>query len=160
MKEIDSLRKQLADKEEITKRAQSDYLRLKLDMDTYIQRTEGAKQEMKIEGFIQIAKKLLPAVDQLKLTLDHCPKELHGTPRVQGIEMIYNKLVKELETLGIQPIITQIGTEPNLHYHAPVSTEPVKDEKQKGKISKEVQQGYIYKDNDHEYVILPATVVV
>lgn len=49
VKEIESLKKQLLDKHEITKRAQSDYLRLKMDMDTYIQRTEGAKQEMKVE---------------------------------------------------------------------------------------------------------------
>ena len=37
---IASLEKKLAEQEEITKRAQSDYFRLKMDMDGYIKRAD------------------------------------------------------------------------------------------------------------------------
>lgn len=47
--EIAGLTKQLADKEEIAKRAQSDYIRLKMDMDSYVMRTETAQKEMKVQ---------------------------------------------------------------------------------------------------------------
>jgi Tfp pilus assembly protein PilN len=47
--EIAGLTRQIADKEEIAKRAQSDYIRLKMDMDGYVSRTEAAQKEMKIE---------------------------------------------------------------------------------------------------------------
>lgn len=73
---------------------------------------------------------------------------------------MYTKLVKELETLGVRPIVTPIGSEPDLRYHAPISTESVTDDAKKGKIIKEVQQGYLYTHGDHEHIILPATVVV
>jgi molecular chaperone GrpE (heat shock protein) len=47
--EIAGLTKQLADKEEIAKRAQSDYIRLKMDMDSYVTRTEAAQKDMKVQ---------------------------------------------------------------------------------------------------------------
>lgn len=47
--EIAGLTKQLSEKEEIAKRAQSDYIRLKMDMDSYVTRTEAAQKDMKIQ---------------------------------------------------------------------------------------------------------------
>ena len=47
--EIAGLTKQLTDKEEIAKRAQSDYIRLKMDMDSYVTRTESAQKDMKVQ---------------------------------------------------------------------------------------------------------------
>lgn len=158
--EIAGLTRQLADKEEIAKRAQSDYIRLKMDMDAYVSRTESAKHEMKLEWLLSIAKKLLPSVYQLKLMHDSCPADLTQNPWAQWVKLLYGKLTKELELLHIYPIVIKIGEEPNLTYHAPVGHEPVKNSKLQGKIVKELQQGYIYREKNEERVILPATVIV
>lgn len=158
--EIIQLTKEVKEKEDIAKRAQSDYMRLKLDMDAYVSRTESAKEDMKLEWLISIAKKLLPSVYQLKLMTDSCPTELQTSKRAEGVMMLYTKLTKELESLGIVPIETVIGSEPNLTYHAPVSSEPTKDNALQGKITKELQQGYLYRKGEIEKVIIPATVVL
>lgn len=158
--EIAWLTKQLADKEEIAKRAQSDYIRLKMDMDGYVSRTEAAQKEMKIEWLLSIAKKILPNVFQLKLMTDSCPTELAENSRAQWVKLLYGKLTKELEMLNIFPIDSAIGSEPNLTYHAPIGNEPVEDPKLTWKIVKELQQWYVYRSNGDEKVILPATVII
>lgn len=158
--QIAGLQKQLADKEEIAKRAQSDYIRLKMDMDSYVSRTESAQKEIKIEGLITIAKKLLPSVYQLKLMTDSCPSELTGNSWADGVKLLYTKLTKELELVSIFPIESSIGMEPNLTYHSPIGNEPVSDSALQGKIVKELQQGYVYRKDGDEKVILPATVIV
>jgi molecular chaperone GrpE (heat shock protein) len=158
--EIAGLTKQLADKEEIAKRAQSDYIRLKMDMDSYISRTESAQKEMKLQGLLDMAKKLLPSVYQLHLMSASCPEELVANSRAQGVKLLYGKLTKELELLHIFPIETVVGSEPNLTYHAPIGNEPVTDSKLTGKIVRELQQGYLYRKDNDEKVILPATVIV
>jgi molecular chaperone GrpE (heat shock protein) len=158
--EIAWLTRQITDKEEIAKRAQSDYIRLKMDMDGYVSRTEAAQKEMKIEWLLSIAKKLLPSFFQLKLMTDSCPVELTENSRVQWVKLLYWKLTKELEMLHIFPIESAIGSEPNLTYHAPIGNEPVEDPKHTGKIVRELQQWYIYRNNGDEKVIIPATVII
>lgn len=138
--EIVGLTKQLTEKEEIAKRAQSDYIRLKMDMDSFVTRTESAQKEMKLEGLLSITKKILPSIYQLKLMSDSCPPQFEQNSRAQGVKLLYGKLTKELEMLHIFPIESTIGTEPNLTYHAPIGNEPVKDKKLTGKIVRELQQ--------------------
>ena len=158
--EIVGLTKQLADKEEIAKRAQSDYIRLKMDMDSYVSRTEAAQKEMKVQWLLDIAKKLLPSVYQLHLMTISCPEDLATNSRAQGVKLLYGKLTKELELLHIFPIESALWSEPNLTYHAPIWNEPVEDATHHGKIVRELQQGYIYRKEGDEKVILPATVIV
>jgi len=157
--EIVWLTKQLTEKEEITKRAQSDYIRLKMDMDSYVIRTESAQKESKVQWLIEIARKLLPSVYQLHLMTSSCPQELENNSRAQWVKLLYGKLTKELEMLYIYPIETIIGSEPNLTYHAPIGNEPSEPELH-WKIVKELQQWYIYRKEGDEKVILPATVIV
>lgn len=97
---------------------------------------------------------------QLHLMSTSCPEDLATNSRAQGVKLLYGKLTKELELLHIFPIESAIGTEPNLTYHAPIGNEPVQDNKLQGKIVRELQQGYIYRNNGDEKVILPATVIV
>lgn len=52
--EIETLQKKLTEQEEITKRAQSDYFRYKLDMDAYMARAEEAKQTAKIDALVNM----------------------------------------------------------------------------------------------------------
>lgn len=60
LQRIQTLEKQLAESQEITKRAQSDYLRLKWDMDALIERTNLANAQLKDDTFVIVAQKVLP----------------------------------------------------------------------------------------------------
>jgi molecular chaperone GrpE (heat shock protein) len=131
-----------------------------MDMDSYVTRTEAAQKDMKVQWLLDIAKKLLPSVYQLHLMTVSCPEDLATNSRAQGVKLLYGKLTKELELLHIFPIESAIWAEPNLTYHAPIGNEPVQDSKLQGKIVRELQQGYIYRKEGDEKVILPATVIV
>lgn len=157
---VAKLEKQITEKEEIMKRAQSDYMRTKIELDSYIQRTEANRQELKIQSLIDITKKLIPSINQLKIMVDTCPEELKTNKRSEWVSLLYSKLSKELESLNIFPIETVIWSDPHLNYHMPMGMEDIADEALKWKIVRELGQGYIYRKEEDEKVIVPSAVIV
>lgn len=156
---ISQLEKKVQDTEMIAKRAQSEYFHLKMDMDAYRQRTEQAQKDSVHQGLIEWAKRLLPFVSQLKTMVSSIPAELVDNNRAQGVTLLYTKVLKNLEQLSIVPIPT-IGNEPDFSLHIPMATEPVEDATQKGKIIKELEEGYVYKKDELQQVVIPAKVSV
>gem|GEM_PF-2837177 len=74
--ELESVKKQLTEQEEITRRAQSDYLRMKLEFDEYVKRSDAAKLGFEIDGLMKALEKVLPFVNQLKTTLENLPEDI------------------------------------------------------------------------------------
>lgn len=154
------LQKKLKDQEDITQRAQSDYFRLKMDWDGYVARTEEMKSNLKVESLIKIAQKLLPAVSQLKQSVDTMPAELKDSPRAQWVHLIYTKISSQLEGLNIAVIDPVLWIDPDLTLHIPLSTQPTDDDAMKGKVTTVIETWYLYQKDDAEKVIIPAKVVV
>ena len=73
------------------------------------------------------------------------PEEEKGTPFAEGMEMIYQQLIGELEKMDVRPI-PAVGEEfdPNLH-NAVMQVES--DEYESGVIAQELQKGYTYRDS-------------
>jgi len=157
---IEQLEKQVTEQEEITKRAQSDYIRLKMDMDALISRTEDQKKNLKVESLVSISQKVLPVVAQLKQTVDSMTDEVKESSWGSGVVLISNKMSASLQQLGIKEILTVIWTEPDLTKHMPISTQPVEDKKLQWKIVTQVEPGYLYDNDWRETIIMPAKVIV
>ena len=104
LEKITKLEKELTDQQEITKRAQSDLVRQKLDFDAYTSRAEEAKKTSEVDGLLKVAGKILPFVNQLKTTVDMTPTELSENAWVQGVQLIYTKAINDMEQIGIKPI--------------------------------------------------------
>ncbi len=149
----------MKDAEEIAKKAQYDYIMLKSEFDSYVRRMESDEKEGKVGALIDVAKKLLPIVDQLGQSVSHIPADLDSNTRAQWVKLTYDNAVKTLQGLGISQIPT-IGEEPNIELHEPLSVEPTDDEALKGKIIREFQPGYIYEKNGTTKVISAAKVIV
>lgn len=158
--QIAELEKKCTEHEEIAKRAQSDYVRLKMDMDSLITRTEEQKKHLSVESLVKVAQKVLPFVWQLKTTVETMNEEVWATPRWSGVVLVYEKMLWSLEQLHIKPIIANAWDEPDLTKHMPINMQPVEDEALKGKIVTEIEQGYLYNDNWKETIIIPSKVVV
>lgn len=158
-KTIQDLEKKSHDAETIAKRAQSEYVHLKMDMDAYRERAELAQKEATHSSLIQVAKRILPFVSQLKLTIENMPEDLKDNSRAKGVVLLYTKSLKDLEQLSLYPIET-LWKEPDFTMHIPVATEPTDDDSQKGKIIKELEEGYVYNDGKQQKVVLPAKVIV
>jgi molecular chaperone GrpE len=158
-KRIQDLEKQLSEQEEITKKAQYEYLNLKTDFD----RRQRVKQEeaktAHIDTLIKAISKLLPFVETLRKSLETLNDEQKASSLGQGIQMTYNKFITTLESMHIKPILA-VGESPDTNKHEPVSTQSVDDEKQKGKIIAELERGFIYEDSEIKKVITTSKVII
>ena len=156
---IKELENKLADAEAITKKAQSDYIHMKFDFDSYMRRTDEQSKTMKVDTLIDVAKKFTPFIDSLRKSLENIPAEHNEDPLVQGVQMVYNKFISTLDMMGIKTI-ESIWQEPNIELHEAVSAMPVTDETQKGKIIQEFEKGLVYDKGDVRKVVNTAKVVV
>lgn len=156
---IKELENKLADAEQITKKAQSDYIHMKFDFDSYMRRTDEQSKTLKIDTLIDVAKKFTPFIDSLRKSLENIPAEHTEDPLVQGVQMVYNKFISTLDMMGIKAI-ESIWQEPNIELHEAVSAMPVTDETQKWKIIQEFEKGFVYDKGDIHKVVNTAKVVV
>ena len=156
---IAHLEQEKADMTEITKRIQYDYLNLKTDFERFQRISADKEKSMESDALVKHFKKVLPVLDQLKVSLAHIDKEKTKDPFVAGVKMVYDNMLKALESLGIKPI-KSIGLEPDSFFHEPLSTMPVEDKKMKGKIVQEFQQGFYLEKDGQKTVILTSKVVI
>jgi molecular chaperone GrpE (heat shock protein) len=80
--EIESLKSQISqlnkDKLELTemaKRAQYDYINLKMDFDRFIRQTDDKNQTINLDSLIDVVKKFLPFLEDLRKSLDNITSE-------------------------------------------------------------------------------------
>lgn len=141
--QIKVLEDKLIETEQITKKAQSDYIHIKFDFDSYMLRNEEQAKTAKVDTLIEVVKKFTPFMDGLRQSLANIPEEEKDDIIVQGVQMVYNKFLSTLEQMGIKKI-ESIGQVPDINFHEAVSALPVEDESQKGKIIQEFEQGFYY----------------
>lgn len=144
---------------EITKRVQYDYLNLKTDFDRFQRISTEKEKTMEADSLVKHFKKILPVLDQLKVSLTHVDQEKANDPFVLGVKMVYDNILKALEGLWIKPI-PALWLEPDSFFHEPLSTIPVDDKKMKGKIVQEFQQGFYLEKDWEKTVILASKVVI
>jgi molecular chaperone GrpE len=140
---IKELENKLSETEQITKKAQSDYIHMKFDFDSYMRRNEEQAKTSKVDTLVDVVKKFTPFIDGLRQSLSNIPEEQHDDVLVQGVQMVYNKFISSLDMMGIKKI-ESIGQTPDIELHEAVSALPVTDESQKGKIIQEFEQGFVY----------------
>ncbi|MDR0860189.1 MAG: nucleotide exchange factor GrpE [Candidatus Peribacteria bacterium] len=156
---IARLEAQLTEKEEITKKAQIDYINLKADFDFLLRQTKLKEENLEQDTLIKVVKKLLPFVEDLRKSLLHLSDQQKTEALGKGVQMVYDKFISALAELSIFPIDT-LGGEPDTQLHEPVSIQPTTEKKLKGKVVQIFEQGFYYKKGDNQIVILPSKVVI
>lgn len=151
---IEKLKKELAkikEKEQENllgwQRAQADYANLK-------QETDKRVKELREYTTIDLIDHFLPILDNFNQAYNHIPEEDKNSNWLTGIGYIKKQFEDLIEQLGFTEIQT-IGQEFNPEEHEAVEKQK-NQEFESGKIIKETQKGYKYK----EKVIRPAKVVV
>lgn len=158
--EIKKLQAQLAEKDEIVKNAQLAYLRAKNDMEM-IQRQSAMKAEsMHQDLLINIVKKILPFVEDLRKSLENLSDEDKISDMWKWVQMVYDKFIKALEWFDVYPI-PSLHEIPDTLMHEPIWMQPTNDKKLKWKIIQVFEQGFYYqKENGDKVTIFPSKVVV
>ena len=102
-----------------------------------------------------LAKELLPAIDNLDRALEIDVTDEHGENLKKGIEMVRNSLTNALNSVGVEEI-KSLGEvfDPNLHQA--VQTMPASEEQAVDEVIHELQKGYKL----HDRVLRPSMVIV
>lgn len=147
-KEVADLKKQLADKDD-------KYLRAEAEIQNMTNRFNKERaQILKYDGQ-DLAKSVLPVLDNLKRALTIEVTDENGKQLKKGIQMVHDHLMAALTDHGITEIPAEGKPfEPTMHQA--VQTVPVEDGQKADTVVKVLQAGYQLKDR----VLRPAMVVV
>lgn len=153
MAEEESLREQLDAALEQVEKDKQDYLMLMADFDNYRKRMMREKADLLKNAAERVLTGLLPVLDDFERGLAACSANEADEAIYKGMELIYNKFVKYLESNGVKAMDTN-GADFNADFHEAIATVPAPD--QKGKIIDTTLKGYTINDK----VLRHAKVVV
>lgn len=141
MSQIESLSKQLADEKEKVEKEKKEYLFLMAEFDNFRKRTLKEKSEIIRNAAESAMKGLLPIVDDFERGLEAVKNSSDADAVKEGMELIYNKLLKYLEQNGVKPI-ESTGKDFDSELHEAIAMVPVEDESKKGKVIDTPTKGY------------------
>lgn len=129
------------------------YLRSVAEFENYKKRTLKEKAELIINGSEKSVAAILPILDDFERAL--ADKSDDPIAIREGVQMIYNKFIKTLESLGVKKMETE-DKDFNTDYHEAVAMVPGLGDDKKGKVIDCIQTGYTL----NEKVIRHAKVAV
>ena len=162
LKEVEALKKQLEEAEKKAAEAEAkateteakiaeseakdaerknEYLRLMAEFDTFRRRTAEEKLELVKSASADTIKGLLPVLDDCEIALTQLGKTEGNEAAVEGVQLIFNKLMNYLKTKGLERIEAK-GEVFDTELHEAVTLFPTPDEDQKGKVIDVAQTGY------------------
>lgn len=143
--EVDTLTEQLEATQAALDKEKKEYLFLMAEFDNYRKRVTKEKAEIIRNGAEKVLAGLLPIVDDFERGLK-ATKEADSADSVrEGMELIYNKLIKFLESNGVKAMdSTGKDFDPDLHEAIATISAPAED--LKGKVIDTTQTGYTIND--------------
>ncbi|MDE6654409.1 MAG: nucleotide exchange factor GrpE, partial [Muribaculaceae bacterium] len=100
--EVADMYKKLQETEEALEKKNKDYLFLMADFDNYRKRMVKEKGDLLKNAAERVLKELLPIVDDFERALEATKGDTDGQQVREGMELIYNKLIKFLESNGVK----------------------------------------------------------
>ncbi|MFZ1517580.1 MAG: nucleotide exchange factor GrpE [Ignavibacteriaceae bacterium] len=129
-------------------------LRKAAEFENYKRRTENDQLNLLKYAAESLIIKLLPTVDDLERSLSHMTEETDVQKIKEGIQLIYNKLMKTLDDQGVKKL-ESIGKPFSVEFHEALM-QRADDSVPPHTVIDELETGYMYKDR----VIRHAKVIV
>jgi len=148
---METLSRQLADEREKAQQYMQNWQRAAADYQNYKRRVEEERGETARLANAALIINLLPLLDDVERALQNVDTHLAGLTWLDGIRLIYRKLLLVLEASGVRQIEAE-GQPFDPRFHEAVMHGPGPE----GKVVAEVQRGYKL----HDRVLRPAMVVV
>lgn len=121
------------------------YLRSVAEFDNYRKRTMKEKAELILNGSEKTITAILPIVDDMERAMANVDKADDMKAVKEGMELIYQKFQKTLESLGLKKIETA-DVDFDTDFHEAIAMVPGMGDDKKGKILDCVQTGYKLND--------------
>ncbi|MDE6468082.1 MAG: nucleotide exchange factor GrpE [Muribaculaceae bacterium] len=145
MAESVDLQEQLEAARAEIEKEKKEYLFLMADFDNYRKRVTREKAEIIKNGGEKVLLGLLPIVDDFERGLAATANDTDGAAVREGIQLIYNKLIKYLESNGVKAM-ESTGAPFDADLHEAIAKIPAPSEDLKGKIVDTTQKGYMIND--------------
>jgi molecular chaperone GrpE len=146
-----TLEERLAKAEADAQKYLDNWRRAEADFQNFKKRSEQERDELRRFSSGALIINLLPIVDDFERAFSSIDSSLAGLTWLDGLRLIYRKLVMLLETAGVRPIAAE-GQPFDPRFHEAVAH----IDGEEGKVLSEVQRGYML----HDRVLRPAMVVV
>ncbi len=153
--DIDILKQKLAEAEANIEKEKKEYLFLMAEFDNFRKRTGKEKSDIIKNASENVLKGLLPIVDDFERGLEASANVDDSASIRQGMELIYQKLLKFLAQNGVKPI-ESTGQQFDAELHEAIAIVPTDDETKKGMVIDTPTKGYTINDK----VLRHAKVVV
>lgn len=145
LSDIDALKQQLADAEAKVEKEKKEYLFLMAEFDNFRKRTIKEKSDIIKNASESVLKGILPIVDDFERGLEASANVDDPSSIRQGMELIYQKLVKFLAQNGVKPI-ESTGKPFDAEMHEAIAMVPTDDESKKGIVIDTPTKGYTIND--------------
>lgn len=126
------------------------YLRLYADFENFRRRTAKEKLEMISGASADMVKSILPIVDDFERAKVSFDSSTEIEALKEGVDLIYTKLYKTLESKGLKPIISK-GEAFDVEIHESIAQFPAPSDDLKGKVIDEIEKGYYLNDKVIRY---------
>ena len=139
--EQDPLEKALAEIEQL----KTQMLYKTAEFDNYRKRTLKEKAELILNGGEKAVSAILPVIDDMERAIENGNKTDDPEVLREGMELIYQKFMKALESLGVKKIETE-DADFDTDLHEAVAMVPGMGDDKKGKVIDCLQTGYQLND--------------
>ena len=119
----------------------NEFLRLMAEFDTFRRRTAEEKLVLVKSASADTIKGLLPVLDDCEIALAQMEKTEGNESAIEGVQLIFNKLMGYLKTKGLERIEAK-GEVFDTELHEAVTLFPAPSEDLKGKVIDVAQTGY------------------
>jgi len=134
--ELDKVKAELAEQKD-------KYLRLYSEFENFRRRTAKEKLEMVKTANESLISDLLPVVDDFERADKSFTEEAEVKSIKEGIDLVYQKLVKALEKKGVSIIAVEKGSDFDPEFQEAITQIPAPEEKLKGKVVDVIEKGYL-----------------
>lgn len=138
-----TIEQQLQEANEKIAELKDQYLRKAAEFENYRKRTLKEKSELILNGAESTVKAILPILDDFERALADKTDDCQAIK--EGQQLIFNKFVKALKSLGVEKIETQ-DKDFDVDYHEAIAMVPGMGDDKKGKVIDCVQTGYKLND--------------
>lgn len=121
------------------------YLRSVAEFDNYRKRMLKEKTELILNGGEKVITAILPVLDDMERAIENGKKTDDAAVLQEGMELIYQKLMKILEGQGVKKMDTT-DADFNTDVHEAIAMVPGMGDDKKGKVIDCVQTGYTLND--------------
>ena len=139
---------QTADIEELQielKESKDKYLRLFAEFENFKKRNTRERLELMKTAAQDTVSRILPVLDDFDRAKKSAEDENTNETLSEGVLMVYNKLYKALESIGLEPMYSN-GESFDPEIHEAITEIPAPNDDMKGKVIDTVEKGYKLND--------------